>query len=96
MLVVLLLQQIKRLFIEDDGGDGRRRSCAGSLDLDHDLIVERRAGGFGKCSHGRRVGGDAHQETLECQEHVLGRALLLLVLVLLLLLLLLLRRNVLA
>lgn len=70
--LVVLLVDVEGLLVEDDGRDG---GSGGEL---HEVvvIVEGGAGGFGEGGDGRGEGRDAHQETLEREEHVLGGSLL--------------------
>lgn len=68
--LVVLLEDVEGLFVEDDGGDG-----GGGGEL-HEVIVEGGAGGFGEGGDGWGEGRDAHQETLEREEHVLRGSLL--------------------
>jgi hypothetical protein len=81
LVLVELLEHVEGLLVEDDGRDRSRRRG----DLGHELVVEGGAGGFGESGHGRGVGGDAHEETLESKEHVLAAGAVIVVLLLLLL-----------
>ena len=63
--------KIERVLVEDDGGDGGRSRGGSTLDLSHELIVERGAGGLCDGGNGGRAGRDAHEEALESQIRVL-------------------------